>query len=250
MRLITYNIHKGIGGRDRKYRLERVVEVLRHEQPDIVCLQEVDRNVKRSHYHDQPQLLAEQIGMAYQCYQLNFPIKDGGYGNLVLSRWPIQHLQHLCLRFGRRKPRGAQCVVVQSEIGDLAVVNWHLGLNGRERLWQAAKLVQDVFVATHGHLPLLVAGDCNDWRNRLLDRVMSKHGFDLVTSPPALFPSFPAFWPVMSLDKVFVRGSVEVKETRVVSTPLTRHASDHLPLVVDFHVKSGEGRLWTANQSA
>jgi endonuclease/exonuclease/phosphatase family metal-dependent hydrolase len=238
MRLITYNIHKGIGGRDRKYRLERIVEVLRHEKPDIVCLQEVDRHVKRSHYHDQPEVLAGQCGLPHQCFQMNYPIKQGGYGNLVLSRWPVRHLDQLCLRFGRRKPRGAQCVVVQTDAGDVAVVNWHLGLNGRERLWQAARLLQHVFVESHGHLPMLVAGDCNDWRNHLFDRVMSKHHFHLVTTPPSLFSSFPAFWPVMALDKVFIRGPLNVHASHVVSTPLTRHASDHLPLVVDFQVNS------------
>lgn len=249
MRLITYNIHKGIGGRDRKYRLERIVEVLRQENPDVVCLQEVDHKVKRSRYHDQPELLAEQVGLSHMCYQLNFPIKAGGYGNLVLSRWPIRHLQHLCLRFGRRKPRGALCVVVQSDAGELAVVNWHLGLNGRERLWQAGRLLTDVFIATHGHLPMVVAGDCNDWRNHLLDRVMSKHDFHMASAPAARFPSFPAFWPVMSLDKVFVRGNVAVSETRVVSTSLTRHASDHLPVLVDFELRTA-GSLPAVNQSA
>ena len=31
MRLLSYNIHKGIGGRDRRYRLARVIEVIEEE---------------------------------------------------------------------------------------------------------------------------------------------------------------------------------------------------------------------------
>jgi endonuclease/exonuclease/phosphatase family metal-dependent hydrolase len=42
--------------------------------------------------------------------------------------------------------------------------------------------------------------------------------------------------PVGSLDKVYVRGSLQIRQTRVVHTPLARVASDHLPLVVDFHL--------------
>ena len=58
-RLLTYNIHKGIGGVDRRYRPERIVEVVAHYQPDIVCLQEVDEGVKRSQFHQQAELLAD-----------------------------------------------------------------------------------------------------------------------------------------------------------------------------------------------
>ena len=57
----TYNIHKGIGGRDRRYRLERVVEVIAAEQPDVILLQEVDRHVRRSRFDDQPKLLARHF---------------------------------------------------------------------------------------------------------------------------------------------------------------------------------------------
>ena len=52
-RLVTYNIHKGIGGVDRLYRPERIVETLAHYQPDIVLLQEVDDGVPRSRHHRQ-----------------------------------------------------------------------------------------------------------------------------------------------------------------------------------------------------
>jgi len=42
---------------------------------------------------------------------------------------------------------------------------------------------------------------------------------------------------VGSLDKAFVRGRIEVRQARVVRTSLAKAASDHLPLVVDFHVR-------------
>jgi endonuclease/exonuclease/phosphatase family metal-dependent hydrolase len=236
MRLLSYNIHKGIGGRDRKYRLERVIDVIREQKPDLVCLQEVDMGVRRSHFHDQPNLLAEQCGLPHRQYHLTVPIQTGGYGNLVLSRWPLQSPEHYCLRFKKRKPRGAQIVVVESQVGQLCLVNWHLGLNGRERLWQADRLVQHPLLQTHLHLPTLIAGDSNDWRNHLAHRVLKHHAFQLATLPVSRFRSFPAFWPVMALDKIYFRGDVEVQQAAVVSSSLARHASDHLPLIVDFHV--------------
>ena len=41
-RLISYNIHKGIGGVDRRYDLGRVIETINFYRPDIALLQEVD----------------------------------------------------------------------------------------------------------------------------------------------------------------------------------------------------------------
>src|SRR6516225_456172 len=61
MRLLSYNIHKGIGGSDRRYRLERIIEVIEGENPDLICLQEVTHNIRRSWYHDQPALLARHF---------------------------------------------------------------------------------------------------------------------------------------------------------------------------------------------
>ena len=35
MRLLSYNIHKGIGGRDRRYNLERICQVIEALKPDL-----------------------------------------------------------------------------------------------------------------------------------------------------------------------------------------------------------------------
>jgi endonuclease/exonuclease/phosphatase family metal-dependent hydrolase len=243
MRLLSYNIHKGIGGRDRKYRLDRIVKVIRDQEPDIVCLQEVDVHVRRSRFHDQPHLLADRCRFEHKSFQLTVPIRLGGYGNLVLSRWPIHQPEHMCLRFKKRKPRGAQIVIVQTGRADFCLVNWHLGLTKGERLWQAQRLIKHPVFERRLHLPTVIAGDSNDWRNHLALRVFTQHAFHLATKPVRLFRSFPAFWPVMALDKVYYRGEIEIKSAQVVASPLARRASDHLPLVVDFVIHPNGAKL-------
>jgi endonuclease/exonuclease/phosphatase family metal-dependent hydrolase len=239
MRLLTYNIHKGIGGSDRRYRIERIVEVIAAEKPDLVCLQEVDRNVRRSHFHDQPLLLANWLGAAAHLYQLNCPHQDGGYGNLVLARWDFRRHAHVSLSHGRRKPRGAQLVVVDTPTGPLHVVNWHLGLAERERRWQVQHLLRHQEFLESGHLPTLIAGDFNDWRNTLSHHAFHKHSFVQATAPTRRFRSFPAFLAVASLDKVFYRGNLLIRSAHTVRSRLARRASDHLPLVVDFDLLPG-----------
>jgi len=240
MRLLSYNIHKGIGGRDGRYRFDRVVSVIRAEEPDLICLQEVDRGAARSRYDDQPALLAEALRPAAALYQQNVMTRrGGGYGNLVLSRWPLRATHQVSIRKGRRRPRGAQLLVVETPRGALHLVQWHLGLAETERHWQAAHLLDHPLFRESAGLPTLVVGDFNDWRNTLAAGPFARHGFQHWTAPRSRFRSFPALLPVLALDKAFARGALELDAARVVRSPMARVASDHLPLEVDFHIAPG-----------
>jgi endonuclease/exonuclease/phosphatase family metal-dependent hydrolase len=250
MRLLSYNIHKGIGGRDRLCRLERVIDVIEAENPDILCLQEVARNSRRSHYHDQAQLLSDYFKLPEHLFQMNVHLKGGGYGNLILSRWPILAKHQISLRFNSKKPRGAQLVVIDTPEGHLHLVNFHLGLSDAERHWQIEHLLNHhLFRDNHEQftkkgserssshqLPTLLIGDYNDWRNRLHRAALWRHGFQQITHPASRFRSFPAYLALGSLDKAFSRGHLFVRHARIIHTPLSRKASDHLPLVIDFHL--------------
>jgi endonuclease/exonuclease/phosphatase family metal-dependent hydrolase len=86
------------------------------------------------------------------------------------------------------------------------------------------------------HLPTLMVGDSNDWRNTLCKGPCHIHGFQHLTTPISRFRSFPAYFAVGSLDKMFWRGDVHLRHARVVRTAMAKRASDHLPLVVDFHL--------------
>jgi endonuclease/exonuclease/phosphatase family metal-dependent hydrolase len=237
MRLLSYNIHKGIGGRDRLYRLERVIAVIEQENPDLICLQEVDHNVRRSKNSDQARLLAEYFHCQSPLYQCNVRLRQGGYGNLLLSRWPLIRHHQISLRYNSKKQRGAQFAVVDTPEGNLHLVNWHLGLGERERQWQVNHALDHALFRESQELPTLIAGDFNDWRNTLAHRLLAGRGFKPVAAPPSRFRTFPAYLALGSLDKAFYRGQFEIRHARVVATALARRASDHLPLVVDFHIK-------------
>lgn len=240
MRVLSYNIHKGIGGRDRLYRLHRIMQVIEHERPDLICLQEVARGMPRARREDQAELLAAYFQPADMSYQFNVQFRVGGYGNLILSRWPIVERLHLSLRMKLRKPRGAQLAVVDTPQGPLQLVNTHLGLAEKERHWQLARLL-DHCLHPPSELPTLMIGDSNDWRNTLAQGPAAILGLRHVTAPPWRFRSFPAYLPIGSLDKAFCSPSVQVSSVHVAATKLARVASDHLPLVIDFEVRRDEG---------
>jgi endonuclease/exonuclease/phosphatase family metal-dependent hydrolase len=236
MRLLSWNIHKGIGGRDRRYSLARIIDCIEAENPDLICLQEVDRLVRRSRFDDQPRLLSRYF-RAHAVYQSNVAVGDGGYGNLVLSRWPVESRHRILLRQGTRKPRGAQLLLIDSPEGPLHLVHTHLGLAERERHWQIDRLLGHMLFRSADSLPTLVVGDFNDWRDTLAAASLAANGFAQVTSPVGKFRSFPAWLAVGALDKAFVRGSIAVRQARIVRTSLSKTASDHLPLVIDFHLR-------------
>jgi len=236
MRVLSYNIHKGIGGRDRRYRLERIIQVIAEQEPDLICLQEVDFNVRRTRHEDQPRQLGDALNAIAELYQLNVHLGAGGYGNLILSRWPFRDSHQVSLRQRRRKPRGAQLAVVETPEGPLHLINWHLGLAERERHWQVNHLLSQECYLSLADWPTLIVGDFNDWRNTLARGTFAGHGFEQVTMPHDQFRSFPAYFPVVSLDKAFARGGIEIQHARVIHSKLARLASDHLPLVIDFRL--------------
>ena len=236
MRLLSWNIHKGIGGRDRRYSLQRIIDCIDHERPDLVCLQEVDRLVGRSDFDDQPRLLGQSLKLQ-STFQANVPVSNGTYGNLILSRWAVGSTHRISLKRGIRKSRGAQLIHVETPEGVLHLVNTHLGLDERERHWQIDFLLDHELFQSSSVIPTFIAGDFNDWRNTLAEQSLANHGFQQVTSPPSEYRSFPSWLPVGGLDKVFVRGGVTTERVKVVRTSLARVASDHLPIVVDFSLK-------------
>ena len=127
--------------------------------------------------------------------------------------------------------------MIDSPEGALHLVNTHLGLAEGERRWQVARLLGHMLFRSADPHPTLIIGDFNDWRNTLADDVLAAGGFRQVTAPISRFRTFPAWLPIGSLDKAFVRGPVEVRQARIVRTSLAKTASDHLPLVIDFHLR-------------
>ena len=236
MRLLSWNIHKGIGGRDRRYSLQRIIDCIDHEHPELVCLQEVDRLVGRSDFDDQPRLLGQSLNLQ-STFQANVTVSNGTYGNLILSRWAVGSTHRISLKRGIRKSRGAQLIHVDTPEGALHLVNTHLGLDERERHWQIDFLLDHELFQSSSVMPTFIAGDFNDWRNTLAEQSLANHGFQQITSPPSEYRSFPSWLPVGGLDKVFVRGEVTIERIQVVRTSLARVASDHLPIVVDFALK-------------
>ena len=239
-RVVTYNIHKGIGGVDRRYRLERVIETLQHFQADIVCLQEVDDGVPRSRRQDQAGILSAALSLPHLAFQRNVQLKQGGYGNAILSRFPLADITNVDLTIPLKKRRRAllaHCKLhYEGHRRTLLLANTHLGLAGFERQMQLRRLLKHALLKhTTSRSSVVIAGDYNDVWGTLGKRVMLPAGFNSVSRATR---TFPAVMPVRPLDRIFYRGPLQSHHAFAGHTKIARQASDHLPLVADFEFDS------------
>ena len=98
IKFATYNIQYGVGQDDR-YDLTRVITELQDQ--DVICLQEVTTHWSICNHDVQPDLLAKALNL-YAVYAPAWEVDDShcgpdgvitnvrrGFGNMVLSRWPI-----------------------------------------------------------------------------------------------------------------------------------------------------------------
>ena len=236
IRLMTYNIHKGIGGVDRRYDLQRIIDVIRHYQSDIVFLQEVDEGVPRSRHDRQIELLADALEFEHFTYQNNVAVKDGHYGNAILSRFPLGDQLDLDLKVSIKKRRRALItraeIPIVNETQPLLLCNTHLGLSGFERSVQIKRML-DLDAVNEFANPVIVGGDFNDVWAEHGRKLMFPLGFQCAVDKAK---TFPAALPIRSLDAIYYRGDLKLRDSFSGRIKLARQASDHLPVIADFEI--------------
>ena len=165
LRVLTYNIHKCIGGLDGKYRPERICEVVAHYDPDVVFLQEVDAGARRSRGDRQIDVLGSLLGLRHRAHAPNVRVLGGGeYGNGILSRFPLTDISNIDLTLPPKKRRSvlhARCRLrLGRTVRTVHFLSAHLGLSGLERKLQLGRLLASHEVSRlHERTPIVLAGE-------------------------------------------------------------------------------------------
>ena len=240
LRVLSYNIHKCIGGVDRKYQPDRIGEVIKNLDCDVLMLQEVDAGVARSNRDNQADLLGEMLGFKYRIWYPNVDVRGGGqYGNAILSRYPLIESTNIDLTLRFKKSRSVLHGVLRVRHDEvdrtIHLYNMHLGLARYERKRQLAMFLDShPFANLHADTPVVVGGDLNDVYGGL-GELLAPAGFRGIDKRPR---TFPAWGPVRALDGIFVRGEVDYVGLARCDSELARRASDHRPLVAEVRLRT------------
>lgn len=222
IKVASYNMRKGIGT-DRRRRPDRILEVLREIDADIVCLQEADRRfgaraqVIQHHQLDDSPWQAVPFGTR--------AASMGWHGNAILVRRGAEIVDREPIHLPALEPRGA--VMADVVLGDetIRIVGMHLDLSGLWRRRQAHAIMSHVDVSTTRH-PTILMGDLNEWSARTGAMRDFRHGYQVADTGP----SFHARRPVARLDKIMVSPELRIVDCGVHDSLTARTASDHLPI--------------------
>ncbi|MBC2768986.1 endonuclease/exonuclease/phosphatase family protein [Pusillimonas minor] len=167
LRVVSYNIHKGRSATGARESLSQLRLGLYGLRPDLLFLQEVQgRNHRQSVLDAQHESLGAALGMDV-CYGRNAVRTHTDHGNALLSRFEVLSYENEDVSDHRLEQRGLLHAVVSINNTDVHCIVVHLGLFAGGRSRQVLALVERIRRLVPADAPLLIAGDFNDWNNRL-----------------------------------------------------------------------------------
>ena len=242
LRVVTLNIHKGLSHFNRRMVIHELRDGLTALDPDVVFLQEVQGLNQRFTLRFntcpiEPQhefLAGDRWQPVYGC---NAVYDHGHHGNAILSRFPFVSFENHDVSDHRFERRGLlHCVVaVPRWRRNLHLVCVHLSLHERGRSRQLEAISGRLEELASRDVPIIIAGDFNDWRHRataILERRLgmtevsvAHHGRPMAT--------YPSMMPLLRLDRIYVRGFRVTASTVHKGKPWSM-LSDHLAVSAEL----------------
>lgn len=228
--VLTYNIHHA-AGQDGVIDLQRIADVIMEEDPDLVALQEVDRFVERTGRVDQAEKLAELTGL-HMAFGFAIPYQGGDFGNVILSRVPVDSLvlHPLPGEPGEDRVLMEAHLTFQHEQVEVSVafLATHLDTFTEPRTASVPIILNAI--PDSSHIFYVLAGDLNDTPgspviDALAGRLQS-------AAPPTLY-TYPSDFPDRQIDHILFAPTTgwSVSEVFAMDEPV---ASDHAPLMARF----------------
>jgi endonuclease/exonuclease/phosphatase family metal-dependent hydrolase len=248
IRVVNWNIDRGL-------RLPEITDFLASLRADVLTLQEVDVNARRTHYLNVAEELARNLGMNYVFGREFEELTQGSrtspafHGQATLSRWALKSPRVIQFRYqsGFWRPRwflprtepfqerlgGRIALVTEADIlgRNFTIYNLHLESRGNDNLrFSQLKEALDDAVTYRPQAPTLLAGDLNfDISESRTNTLIQAAGFRNVFGQ-ARFYTRPAHNPFVSprtIDWALVSGPIEAVDGEVHARV---KASDHYPL--------------------
>lgn len=231
----------------QNYFLQDMKELINSSGADLVFLQEVvgknEFYKKKGLVDSQFEFLADSLWSHYS-YAQNALYDHGHHGNLILSRFPIESWENINLTTNALEKRGLLVCKIQLphlHQKSIYAACAHLDLlhSGRKLQYEMIKK-KILSLDLSDNPPLVIAGDFNDWNKKstlifeqelgMTEAYKKIHGDFAKT--------FPAGFPMLSLDRIYVKN-LEVVTSHIIERPAHQnHFSDHLPIFCELKIKA------------
>jgi endonuclease/exonuclease/phosphatase family metal-dependent hydrolase len=171
-------------------------------------------------------------------YGKNAVYSDGHHGNAILSKMPMIRYENINVSTNKLERRGLLHAEVEIASGKmLHLLCLHLDLTARGRRRQIFSLIERVKNSVPQTDRLIVAGDFNDWNEKITDPLAQELG--LVDCGQEIFGehvrTYPTWRPFLSLDRIYVRG-LSILQMDVLNGPGWRRMSDHAALAAELQI--------------
>jgi endonuclease/exonuclease/phosphatase family metal-dependent hydrolase len=245
LRIMTVNVHKGFNFFNRRFVLRELRDAVRQAGVDLVFLQEIHgtRHGTRMAGHARPhvphyEFLAGQIWPAF-AHGGNAVCANGDHGNALLSKYPIVRSEHIDVSVATQEKRGLlHCALrLPGRANIVHAICVHLGLKQSHRARQLQQLCDFVRQYVPHSEPLLVAGDFNDWRGHAHAalRQCADLGEVFVEAHGVAARTFPARFPLLRLDRIYVRSVRDHSPLALPARPWSG-LSDHVPIAAEIRL--------------
>jgi endonuclease/exonuclease/phosphatase family metal-dependent hydrolase len=231
IKVLSYNIYHGEnmnGGSN----LQMVARIIRSIDPDIVAFQEVDSCTTRSGGIDIAKVLGKLTRMNH-IFGKAMEFQGGGYGEAILSRYPIlESVNHLLPASPEHEPRAALEVTIEISPGEkLRFIGTHLDhtRDSEDRKLQARTINKKIF--SGGELPLIIAGDLNARPGSETIDIFLKNWIDATDGKALYNTAQESRRGRIDYIMYHPEDSWKVIEYRVIDE---KDASDHNPVFVVF----------------
>ncbi|MGZ8939129.1 MAG: endonuclease/exonuclease/phosphatase family protein, partial [Limisphaerales bacterium] len=231
--VLTYNIHHG-EGTDQKLDLERIARIIRAQNPDLVAVQEVDEKTERVGGLAEATELGRLTGMRH-VFGKAMDYRGGGYGQAILSRWPIkEHEVHQLPQRTNREPRILLTATIAAPGGDIMFATTHLDHQIETIRLEQATAINKILIAEN-HAPwMILGGDFNAEPESGTMKTLLEHWTDTAGNNSG--PTIPAREPNKRIDYLLAHakhGSIKLLRSEVLNEPI---ASDHRPVVATIEI--------------
>lgn len=241
LKVMTYNVKHcspyipGIAEPDID--IQSTADVIKSAEADIVFIQEIDRNTRRSNGVDQVMELAKLSGFAHFYFSKGQDYQGGEYGDVLFSKYPLRNTATYDLpRIEIEGTYVGYCTLGRATItvggNTITIANTHLATTQENRDLQIPFINETLQSSRY---PVILGGDMNATPYNSTINTLDSYGF--VRSGKGLNQfTIPSIDPTRELDYICFRPAdrFEVIEHKVITGT---NASDHLPVLSTIKLK-------------